>query len=558
MNIRRQIRSAARNIMKLASSMLETVESAPLSLGNFSITFTMIIIVRILVDFGTQSFRSEPLSYILYEFSHTYLFFLFSFLMFLPIIRLAGASSWRRGANLLLVGFLIIWTPPVIDKLIFGNGLYWSFYELDGIKGLIVNFFRFFNDNPSIGITYGVRAEVAIMSIGLGLYAFKKSKEISRACGIAVLSYLAFYILGTFPSYIAIPALAAHKGLFAVTNIDIAGLMLSPKSFFGNVFADPRMTLGYRMSLVYSLLITFSLGVFLFKSSKKTFFALLRNVRWPQVIWHGGLLFLGGGIAVLYAGAEPDFSLFEILSIIVMAVAVECAWLASVIGNDLADRRIDAISNPNRPVPMHSITETLYRHIGIIFFATSLLFSAIVNIKAALFLLAYQAIAWMYSMPPLRLKRVPVLATALSALDGIMVLLAGYTVLSPVQNITPIPFSLLVYLFVCYAVTLPLKDFKDIAGDRSDGVFTIPVIFGEERARFLIGSALFACYVASPLVLHEVGLFLPSLLFGSLAFISVRRAGQNNNKWSSFRSLPAWNIAFVTLYGLITVTILLF
>ena len=240
MNIRRQIRSAARNIMKLASSMLETVESAPLSLGNFSITFTMIIIVRILVDFGTQSFRSEPLSYILYEFSHTYLFFLFSFLMFLPIIRLAGASSWRRGANLLLVGFLIIWTPPVIDKLIFGNGLYWSFYELDGIKGLIVNFFRFFNDNPSIGITYGVRAEVAIMSIGLGLYAFKKSKEISRACGIAVLSYLAFYILGTFPSYIAIPALAAHKGLFAVTNIDIAGLMLSPKKFFRERFRRPE------------------------------------------------------------------------------------------------------------------------------------------------------------------------------------------------------------------------------------------------------------------------------------------------------------------------------
>jgi len=554
---RHLIRSAIRKTKRLLSGAIEAVETTPISLGGFTATFFAIILVRLLIENGTVLYTSGPPSYVLYEFSHTFLFFLLSFLVFLPVIRLAGATSWQRGVNLLLVGFLIVWTPPIIDRLIFGNEAFWSFYQFDGLQALFSDFFHFFGGSPSMGITYGVRTEVAIMSIGLGLYALFCSRKPPRAAGIALLAYTVFFILGTFPSYVAIVALAPHKGLLGVTAADIAGFMLTPKRFFGSDIGDIRMSLGYRMSLVYAILSVLAVGVFLFQSSRKVFLALLRNVRWPQVFWHGGLLFLGGGLAILYAGAEPDFGLFEILAIIVMIIAVESAWLASVVGNDLSDRHIDAFTNPTRPIPKQTFPETLYRQIGILFFTTSILFSALVNIKATLFLLAYQGIAWIYSMSPLRLKRVPILATVLSAAAGITVLLAGYSVLSPDPTIKSIPSPLLAFLFVGYAATLPLKDFKDIEGDREDGVFTIPVLLGEERSRLLIGTALFSCYIASPVVLHEVGLLVPSLLFGSLAFLSVRRANRKNSRWGSFRSLPAWNMLFVFLYGILTATILL-
>lgn len=538
-------------------AITETVETAPLSLGGFTMTFFAVILVRLLVESATNLFVSQPLGYCLYEFSHTFLFFLFSFLLFLPIVRLAGATSWSRAVNVLLVGFLVIWTPPVIDKIIFGDQAFWSFYQFDGLPALASDYFRFFGGSPNIGITYGVRIEVALMSVGLGLYALVRSRKPLKALGIALLSYTAFFVLGTFPSYVAIAALASHKGILNVTGADIAGYMISPRRFFGTEIADPRMSLGLRMSFIYAILSVLQVGAFLFAYSKKTFVTLLQNVRWPQTIWHGGLLFLGGGLAMLYAGADPDFGLFEILSVIVMIAAVESAWLASIIGNDLSDRAIDAETNPDRPLVRHTVPESLYRQIGISFFIVSILFSSIVNLKAALFLFAYQAIAWAYSMPPLRLKRIPIVATALSAAAGITVLLAGYAVLSPINDLAPVPFSLLSFLFVCYAVTIPLKDFKDIEGDRKDGVRTIPVILGAERARTLIGSALFACYVASPVVLHEVGLLVPSVLFGSLAFLTVRRAGRKQAYWSSFRALPAWNMLLVTVYGIITALILL-
>jgi 4-hydroxybenzoate polyprenyltransferase len=266
---------------------------------------------------------------------------------------------------------------------------------------------------------------------------------------------------------------------------------------------------------------------------------------------------LGGCLAIIYAEAEPDFQFFEVLSIIVMVMAVESAWLASVIGNDLSDVRIDAVTNPKRPLPLEVLPKSHYRQIGILFFAASILFSSIVSVKAMLFLLAYQAIAWIYSMPPLRLKRIPIVATALSAAAGISVLLSGYSVISPIPTITPIPFPLLVFLFICYAATIPLKDFKDIKGDRLDGVMTIPVLIGEEYARLLVGGAIFACYVISPIALHDAGLFLPAFLFGALAFMSVRRSGRKGSTWGSFRALPAWNILFIGLYGICVALILL-
>jgi chlorophyll synthase len=553
---RTSLRSGIAEISAFLGRTVESVEKTPLSLSGFAATFTAIIVIRLLVENGINGFPSEGTDYVLYEASHTFLFFLFSFLLFLPIMRLAGASSWKRAANLLLVGFLIIWTPPVIDKAIFGDHAFWSFYELDGLPGLLSRFFRFFGDSPDIGITYGVRIEVALMSIGLGSYSFFRSRNVLRSIGILLLSYSVFFILGTFPSYIAIPALAARKGLLGVNGNDIAGFMLFPKRFLGTADIDPRMALGFRMSLVYAIFSVLSVGAFLFHSSKRIFLALLRNVRWPQVFWHTGLLLLGGGLAIVYAGGGMSPGLFEVLSGIVMIIAVTSAWLASVVGNDIADRRIDAITNPKRPIQTRDIPLPLYRDIGILFFATSILLSAIVSLKAALLLVAYQAVAWIYSMPPLRLKRIPFVATTLSAVAGMIILFAGYATLSPVPDLSPIPFSLLLFLFLCYTVTIPLKDFKDIEGDRADGIRTIPVIFGEKRARSAVGSALFLCYVLSPIALRDAGLLLPSFLFGSLAFLSVRRAGKDSLGFGTLRALPAWNMFLVIVYGFVALLFL--
>ncbi|NTW13659.1 MAG: UbiA family prenyltransferase [Candidatus Moranbacteria bacterium] len=551
------VTSLFRNIRRIMSDAVETIESAPFSLGSFSLSFTALIVIRLLVESGVSGFRTEGLAFLFFGFSHTFLFFLFAFLLFLPIARIAGATSWQRAVNLILFGFLVVLTPPIVDKIIFGDRMFWSFYELDGLYGLISRFFHFFGDTPDIGMTYGARAEVAIMSVGLGLYAWFRSRKATKALGVSLLSYAVFFILGTFPSYVAIVALAPSQGILGVTELNVAGFTLSPKSFLGHEMADPRTALGIRMSIIYALLVSVTVGVFLYRVSKKTFLALIRNVRWPQIFWHGGLLLLGGGLAALYAGARLRFDFFETLGVLLLAGAVESAWLASVVFNDIADRRIDEKTNRDRPLPARTISATLYREIGILFFAASILFAGIVSMKAMLLILTYQAIAFLYSSPPFRLKRFPIIATVLSAAAGMSVILAGFSAVSQSSDISPVPATILAFLAIAYAVTIPLKDFKDIEGDRKDGVFTVPVILGTEKARAVIGTALFLCYVASPIVLHEPKLAIPSILFGTLSFLSVARAGRKQNKRETFRALPAWNMLIITVYGLIATIVLL-
>lgn len=543
--------------VRLLGSVVEHIEISSFSLGGFALSFTALIIIRILVESGVNAFATDSFAYHFFEFSHTFLFFLFAFLVFLPIARFAGAVSWTRAANLLLFGFLIVWTPPILDKMIFGDGMFWSFYELDGIEGLVSRFFAFFGDTPNIGITYGVRIEVAVIVLGMTLYSLFRSRKISRALQTGLLTYVAFFVLGTFPSYVAIPALAPTKGLLEVSEADVAGFILTPKEFLGADMADPRMSLSIRMSIVYALLSSGAIALFLYRTRKEVFFSLLKNVRFPQAIWHGGLLLLGMGLAVIFTGTSfrPDF--FEILGVILLIGAVESAWFASVVVNDFADRAIDRDSNPDRPLPSGTVPDALYREIGALFFAASLFFAGIVSMKAMLLLLAYQAIAFLYSAPPFRLKRVPIVATAISAVAGLTVFLSGFAIISPLSDISPVPPSILVFLSIAYAATLPLKDFKDIAGDRKDRVHTIPVILGPERAKAAIGTALFLCYVASPVVLREPELVVPSILFGSIAFLVTAGAGRTPKGIGSFRVLPAEQMAIIILYGAVTAFLLL-
>ncbi len=543
-------KSLFRNFFVQIKRVLDSIEASPLSLASFSLAFLGIILVRLFIESTLNAYGTESLRYMFFEFSHTFLFFLFAFLVFLPLARLAGASSWTRAANLILFGFLIIWTPPLIDAYIFQGTRFWSFYELDSLRGLLGQFFTFFDDTPNVGITYGVRVEVAVMTLAFTLYAWIRSRKLWKTLGIALLTYFTFFILGTFPSYVALLMLGFQKGFLSVTEFDIVGSMLSPMSSFGQGTIDARMSLGARMSLVYAILSTVLLGSLLYRMSKKTFLALFHNVRFPQIIWHGGLFLFGGALALIFTGARPDFDFFEILSILLLIIAIESAWLASVVANDIADINTDLITNTTRPIPAGDISKRHYAAIGMLFFSASLLFSAVVSFKATLLLLAYQGLAWVYSMPPLRLKRVPLLATMLAALAGISVLAIGYSLVAIDADLTSVPLPILVFLFVSYALTLPLKDFKDIRGDKADHVYTIPVILGEERARLLIGSALFLSYATSPVVLHDANLIVPAILFGTLAFMSVMRAQRKRHSFGEFRKLPAWNMLFITLYGI--------
>ena len=540
-----------KNILTRAISF---IEKNGLSYGSFLSAFFALIFLRLLVENMIGAFPTRPFHYFFFEFSHTFLFFLFSFLLFLPLLSHFAKATIKATANILLFGFLIILTPPLLDWYISGGTGYWSFYEFDGVQGLISRFFSFFGSTPEIGVTYGVRIEVTLSVLLFAVYIFLKTRDSLRALLGGIASYAVFFILGTFPSYITIAVLGFSKGFLSVTETDVAGLFLSPNNIFFRPLIDPVSALNFKMSLVYALLLILTVGAFLFFSHRKLFLALYHNVRLPQVIYHGGLALLGAASAFFFVGTPLHPSFFEILALLSLIASVISAWIASVIANDLHDQNIDALTNPHRPLPTKAIDADTYSGIGISFFLASLILAGIISFKILLLLACYQAIAWVYSAPPFRLKRFPLVATFSAACASLLILLSGFLLVAP-DRLEAFPKPLFFFLLVAYTLALPIKDFKDIEGDKADGVLTLPVLLGAERAKLLIGGFIFLLFIGSIFVLHASRLIAPAFLFGTLSFWLLQKSTLDH-PFFPYRHLTAWIISITICYGFVSILLL--
>ncbi|MEK9151429.1 MAG: UbiA family prenyltransferase [Patescibacteria group bacterium] len=537
--------------------IVASIENAPLSLASFVLSFFALIIVRLLIENALGFFGERSFFFFFFEFTHTFLFFLCSFLLLLPIVRFAGSIDFRKAVNILLFGFLIILTPPIIDTVVFRGSQFWSFYEFDGFIGLIKRFFTLFGDTPDIGITYGVRAEVVIVTLALGLYAFIRSRRIDRALLVSLITYAILFILGTFPSWLTLIILSFQKSFLAISASDVAALFLTPEHIFARNLTDFRSVLNVKMSIVYGAFSVFLAGFLLFREYPRYFLALWKNSRLPQLIYHGGLLFLGMAMAMIFTGAPLRLDFFHIVGTFVLLSAVGCAWYASVIANDCYDIRIDAQTNKTRPLIENTIPSELYKTFGILFFIASLVLSGIVSFSALLLLAGYQAIAWLYSAPPLRLKRFPIIATVLAAFAGVLVLVIGFLVISPENGLRMLPLPILSFLFIAYALSLTIKDFKDMKGDALDHTYTLPVLLGAAKAKLFIGSLVFLLFAGSPLILNARSLFVPALFFGSLAFWILQKGTGDETSLFAYRKLPGIILAITTGFGL-TIVLLLF
>lgn len=543
-----------RSMAKWFQKIIDFIENSLTTFWLWLAAFSGIIVLRLLVENWLARFQSRSGLFLFYEFTHTFLFFLISYVIFVALLNKVLKVKIKKISNILLWGFLVVITPPIIDYIISGGRGYWSFYKFDSVTGLIKRFFTFFGDKPEIGITYGVRIEIALALFFIFIYSLIKSKNVLKSLSASVLSYSVFFVLGTFPSWIAIIFKGFSKGLLKVSDVDIAQMFLTPARIFSREIPDIVSSLNVKMSLIYSLILIGLLVICCWWLSREKLKAYLANARYPQLIYHSGLLIIGMGLAYIFTGAAIEINFFNVISFLVLLSAVFLAWLASVVPNDIYDRDSDKFTpNKNRPLVKNTLSLEEYETTGWILFISSILFSAIVNFKIALFLIAYQAIAWLYSCWPLRLKRFAFISTFVSSIASLMVLFSGFILVSPEQNIKGLPFSIVALLVAAYTFCLPIKDFKDIEGDKKNGVYAVPVIFGEYWGKIVAGSGIFLSFMLSVIIFNELRLFWWALLCGAVSFWII--LSSSADKKIKYHRLPWWVMGVVLLYGMILIKI---
>lgn len=532
-------------------SLIKKLEETPISFYTWAVAFLSIIASRVLMENWLGSMVNRTGDYFFHHVAYTFVFFFLSYLIFLGLLMRGLKLKIGQAANVMLWGYLIIIFPPLIDFILLKDRLYLSFYGIYGLAEMPQRFITFFGDSPDFGITYGVRFEIAVTVIALIVYGYLKTRKKAKSLLLGLQAYVILFILATFPSWVTIVIQGFTKGFMQIGEIEIVQLFFTSAKFFSRETGTYLNALSIKLTLIYAILLFGVICLGLFFYYKNQFISFLKNARPVQLIYHAGLLVVGIGLGVMFTESDWDFGFFNFLGLLNIFIAVALAWLASVVFNDIYDKKIDAVTNGKRPLIVKAFSENDYIALGLVLFGASIFYSAIINPKIAFLLLGYQALAWIYSAWPFRLKRFPLVASLLSALASMTVIFMGFILVSPAEDTLDFPKRIFWLILISLTLSLPIKDLKDMAGDKLDKVYTIPVIFGEYWGKIIIGSGIFLSYFLSVILLNEYSLTFWAIVLGGASFWIVVFSGEGK-KINNY-NLIWWVLGLVAIYALILI-----
>jgi chlorophyll/bacteriochlorophyll a synthase len=205
--------------------------------------------------------------------------------------------------------------------------------------------------------------------------------------------------------------------------------------------------------------------------------ALMKPVTWFGPMW----ALLCGAIASGATGWNlPDLARIGLG--LILAGPVLCG--VSQVINDYFDREVDALNEPHRLIPSGQVSiRQVFLTIGVLLLC-GVTIGLYLGRPVALLVGAGLICAVAYSAPPLRAKRNGWIGNSLVALsyEG-LAWLAGHLAFAPLTGGS----LLLAALFSLGAHgIMSINDFKSIQGDRISGIRSIPVLYGIERAAWLI------------------------------------------------------------------------
>ena len=208
---------------------------------------------------------------------------------------------------------------------------------------------------------------------------------------------------------------------------------------------------------------------------------LLKPITWFPPMW----AFACGVVA---SGVTLDGQWLLIGVGILLAGPMVCATSQAV--NDWFDRHVDAINEPQRPIPSGRMPGRWGLYIALIWTLLSLVVATALGPWGFGAAIAGLVLAWAYSAPPLRLKNNGWWGNAACGLsyEG-LAWVTGAAVMA--GGAMPGARSLLLALLYSIAAhgIMTLNDFKSVEGDRQMGVGSLPVRLGVDRA------ARTACWV---------------------------------------------------------------
>jgi 4-hydroxybenzoate polyprenyltransferase len=492
------------------SQLLLKVENSKVSIRNYIFTFIFIILIRCFLEL-ISSATFFPLS----TFLHFTLFTVSVCLSLIALFVFFSKTPVVKVAKSVLIGFVILIFPPLIDLLFsLGDKTVMGYSLLNIEVNPLINFITFFGKYDKIGITLGIKIEIFLVLLFSFLYFYHKTNLLKALLAVLV-EYIVLFLFLSTPFWI--------KPIYNV---------------FGLHIDYPFHDLDYDFVYVFSFLSLLFLVYIFYKTNKKYFLAVIKDIRLERILHYLFVFILGVMLARKILFSPFVYNTISFWGGIFSIISIIFAWLFSVITNNITDLKIDKISNPLRPSVQQLIPLKQYNQLAVLFLCLSVYTAAIVSWKFVFLVSIFIGVYYLYSIPPLRLKRVLLFSKFLIGFNTLIVFVYGYeyytlfsTAIKEPGNIDffliNFPSSMYLVFIVGFSLCSNLIDIKDYEGDKYAKITTLPGILGFRLSKIITGVFFLLFYLLLYFKISKLEYYIPLCFIGLLQLFLFTRKKHN-------------------------------
>ncbi|MFH1864629.1 MAG: UbiA family prenyltransferase [Candidatus Eisenbacteria bacterium] len=504
------------------TSIIEDAERSPLPWGYVAATFLAMVLARNLLEgaLGPDGavgfvYFTSPSSLMVLD--HFALFYTSLFLSFALILSALARERVGAVMRVMTPAWALLLLPPVLDYLLTsGEGMKIT-YVLD-LRPVVL---RFFDPRASFeSISPGQRVEILGACLLAATYVRLKTRSWAKAAVGLLAIYAALALHGVLPSLFARGSLAFTR---AAASAEFAYFSVFKA---GGIVADESRKLALLFLLTSSVL-----GWFAYRRhAPAKAMALWRSIRPLRALHYLGLVSFGIALGwVLFSRYGVEFAgPGDVLGMLATCLATLCAFQASVAINDLFDEEGDRVAGERRPLVEGTLTRRDLTGQALVFSAAALLYALNVKYPTFLFMVLALIVSFVYSAPPLRLKRFPLVSSLTLGLVSLAACLVGFSVYAEERALALFPSPLAWVIVLSFGLGFAAKDIKDIDGDEATGVWTLPVLLGPAAGRVAVAVLVLLGYLSVAVLLPYRVLAVPAVLLGlgSAAMVFVWRKPQ--------------------------------
>ena len=266
---------------------------------------------------------------------------------------------------------------------------------------------------------------------------------------------------------------------------------------------------------------------------------LLKPITWFPPMW----AFMCGAVS---SGAGLDGRLWFVAGGVLLAGPLVCGTSQAV--NDWFDRHVDAINEPQRPIPSGRIPGRWGLYIAIIATLISAGIGWLLGPVVFVAGLVGLAFAWAYSAPPLRFKANGWLGPLVCGLtyEGLSWFTGAAVMLGSMPSVEVV-IVLVMYSLGAHGIMV-LNDFKAVEGDRQTGLTSLPVVMGVNVAARLACTTMAVAQIVVVALLAIWGFALSAVIVAAVLLAQI--AAMPRLIRDPAKNAPWYNGVGVTLYVL--------